>query len=74
MDTGNNGERKAYNVDEVGKMLGIGRSSAYTAVRTGQIRSIKVGRRIIIPASALDRLLNCPDDNHQPPAPSPGGR
>ena len=50
-------ETLAYSVPEVGKMLGLGRSSVYEAVRTGQIPSITIGRRILIPRAALERLL-----------------
>ena len=44
-------------VEEAGKLLGIGRSSAYGAVRRGELPSLKVGRRILVPRSALLRKL-----------------
>lgn len=52
-----NSESLVYSVPEVGKMLGLSRSSVYEAVRTGQIPSITIGRRILIPRAALERLL-----------------
>ena len=44
-------------VEEAAKMLRISRSSAYEGVRTGQIPSVKIGKRLLIPLAALERLL-----------------
>lgn len=44
-------------VEEAGQLLGIGRASAYEAARTGQIPTIRVGRRLIVPKAALNRML-----------------
>jgi len=41
-------------VEEAGKLLGIGRPSAYGAVRRGELPSLKIGRRILVPRSARD--------------------
>ena len=40
-------------VDEVAELLRISRGSAYEAVRTGQIPSVRIGRRIIISRQLL---------------------
>lgn len=50
-------ERLTYTVEEVARMLGISRLSAYQAVHKGEIPSIKIGRRFLIPKRALERLL-----------------
>ncbi len=50
-------ERKTLTVPEVGKALGIGRNQAYEAVRKGLIPSLKIGKRLLVPKAALDRLL-----------------
>jgi excisionase family DNA binding protein len=50
--------RQTYSVEEVAKLLGIGRNSAYEAARRGDFPTIKVGGRIVVPKSALDRMLN----------------
>jgi excisionase family DNA binding protein len=50
-------ERRTYLVEEAGAILGIGRSAAYAAVARGEIPHIRIGRRILIPRRALDRLL-----------------
>ena len=44
-------------VTEAACRLGIGRNSAYEAVRRGEIPTIRIGKRILVPISALDRLL-----------------
>ena len=48
----------AMTVSEAACRLGIGRNSAYEAVRRGEIPTIRIGKRLLVPVSALDRLLN----------------
>lgn len=50
-------DRKTYSVPEAGKILGIGRSAAYEAARTREIPTIRIGKRILVPVAALERLL-----------------
>ena len=50
-------ERKTTTVEAAARILGIGRSSAYEAVRRGEIPSIKIGRRVLVPVAALQTLL-----------------
>jgi excisionase family DNA binding protein len=35
---------KAYTVEQVAEMLSIGRDKVYYLIRTGQLRSIKIGK------------------------------
>ena len=44
-------------VEEAAQVLGIGRNSAYEGIRAGEIPSVRIGRRILVPRCALDRLL-----------------
>ena len=44
-------------VPQAAQMLGIGRSAAYEAARTGQIPTLRIGRRLVVPIKALERLL-----------------
>jgi excisionase family DNA binding protein len=44
-------------VPEVAALIGISRTSAYEAVRRGEIPSLVFGRRIVVPRSALEELL-----------------
>ncbi len=57
MHTKNTGARRTYTVEESAALLGIGRHAAYEAARRGELPVIKLGRRLLVPASALDRLL-----------------
>jgi excisionase family DNA binding protein len=50
-------ERATYSVPEAAKRLGVGRGTAYEAVRKGEIPSIKVGGRILVPREALEKML-----------------
>ena len=49
--------RKTLTVEETASALGISRNAAYEGVRRNEIPSIRVGRRILVPRAALDRLL-----------------
>ena len=51
-------ERRVLTVPEAGKLLGIGRNSAYEAARNGEIPVIRIGKRLLVPVVALDRLLD----------------
>lgn len=44
-------------VPELAQTLRIGRNGAYAMVRTGQVRVLRVGRRIVIPTAAVRELL-----------------
>jgi excisionase family DNA binding protein len=50
-------ERKTYKVEEVGKLLGIGRNQAYDAAKRGDFPTIRIGKRLLVPKAALDRML-----------------
>ena len=40
-------------VEDLMPILGIGRNTAYELIRSGQIRSIRIGRQIRIPRDAM---------------------
>jgi hypothetical protein len=40
-----------------GKAVGLGRSATYDAAERGDIPTIRLGRRILVPTPALRRLL-----------------
>ena len=50
-------DRLVLTVREAAQLLKIGRSCAYEAVRNGQLPVIRMGRRILVPRAALERLL-----------------
>lgn len=43
---------------EAAQLLGIGRNQAYEAVRRGEIPSLKIGGRILVPRRRLMALIN----------------
>ena len=51
------GERKTVSVTEAARQIGIGRNLAYEAIRRGEIPSIKIGKRLLVPVTALERML-----------------
>ncbi len=51
-------EPLVYSPNEARKLLKISRGLIYEAIRTGQILSLRIGRRILIPRSGLERLLD----------------
>jgi len=44
-------------VEEAGRKVGLGRGAAYSAVRRGEIPSVRLGNRIVVPKEALERWL-----------------
>jgi excisionase family DNA binding protein len=51
-------ERRVATIDEVAKILRLSRIGAYAAAKRGDIPTIKIGRRILVPLAALERLLD----------------
>ena len=45
-------------VEEAAVILGISRATAYDAVSRGEIPCLRIGRRILIPKVAMEKLLN----------------
>lgn len=50
-------EKLTLTVDETAKCLGIGRNSAYEAIAKGEIPVVKIGKRLLVPKAALEKLL-----------------
>ena len=50
-------ERNTITAEEAAVIVGISRGSAYEAARTGDIPTLRVGRRVVVPVGALRRLL-----------------
>jgi excisionase family DNA binding protein len=55
--TGARLQRQTYTVPEAAALLGISRAKAYQCVRSGEIKAIQFGRRIVVPAWVIDQLL-----------------
>ena len=50
-------ERRVVTVHEAALMLRISRGAAYDAARRKEIPTIRIGRRLLVPLVALERLL-----------------
>lgn len=51
-------EAAVVDVPDAAKVLGICRTSAYQAIKRGEIPSTPVGRRLLVPVPALDKMLS----------------
>lgn len=47
-----------YDVDEAAEALRLSRSALYELIRSGQLRSVKSGRRRLVPVAALAEYVS----------------
>lgn len=50
-------ECRTMSVTKAARVLGISRTTAYECVRSGDIPSVRLGGRIVVPTQAVERLL-----------------
>lgn len=50
-------EPLAHSVSETCILLGLSRGTVYQLVHSGQLRSVRIGRRIVIPRVAIKEIL-----------------
>lgn len=50
-------DRPVLDVPEAGHYMGLSRQSSYDAAARGDIPTIRIGRRLVVPTAALRRLL-----------------
>jgi excisionase family DNA binding protein len=48
---------KTITVPEAAQQLGISRNGAYEAAKRGEIPTVKIGRRLLVPREAVDRII-----------------
>lgn len=48
---------ECISIIEAGKRLGIGQRQAYAAAKSGDIPTIRIGKRILVPLVAFNRML-----------------
>jgi excisionase family DNA binding protein len=51
-------EGRVKTLNEVASLLRISRGSAYEAAKRKEIPTIRIGRRLLVPSDALERLLS----------------
>ncbi len=49
--------RRAYQVNEAAAAYRLSRSTLYSLMATGKLRSVKIGGRRLIPVDAIEALL-----------------
>jgi excisionase family DNA binding protein len=54
-------DKLTLSVEETAKLLGIGRNLCYERVKTGEIPALRIGRRLVVPRLALEKLLADPE-------------
>ena len=50
-------DRLTYTVEEAAQLLGLSRNTAYELAKVGQLPTIRLGKRLLVPKQALERLL-----------------
>ena len=63
-----NDRRLSLTVMEAAEVLGISRTLAYELVARGELPSLRMGRRIVVPRRALESLLEPPSNSVDPVA------
>jgi len=53
-----NDKRLVLTVSEAAAALGISRTHAYELVARGELASLRLGRRIVVPRRSLERLVD----------------
>lgn len=46
----------AYSINRTAKALGVGRSTIYKLIKTGQVDALKIGTRTLITTASIARL------------------
>jgi excisionase family DNA binding protein len=50
--------KMAYSVVEFAQAIGISRPTVYVMIQRGQLRTVMIGRRRLIPATEIERVLS----------------
>ena len=50
-------DKLVLSVAECGAMLGLSRNATYNACMAGVIPSLRIGKRVLIPKNAIDKML-----------------
>ena len=53
-------ESLTITVPEAARLLGIGRNTAYAAANSGQLPTIRIGKRMLVSRAALETMVSSP--------------
>lgn len=59
---------RTISIEAAGKILGYSRNTAYEAAKSGQLETIRLGRKIRVPRAALEKMLGEPIGDGPKPA------
>lgn len=51
-------QKSVYSIPEVAKVLGVSRTLAYDLANKGELPVLRLGKRMVIPKVALDKMLD----------------
>lgn len=54
-------DRLVWSVEEAGRQLGISRAHAYELIARGELPHLRLGRRLVVPKRAIEKLLTRAD-------------
>ena len=63
--------RATLTVEEAAGLLGVSRGVAYESVRSGELPSLHLGRRVLVPVPQLMAMLRAGDSAMSPGGPPP---
>lgn len=49
--------RLMYSIEEAAALLGISRSKAYQCANSGELRTVRIGARIVVPSAAIGEMV-----------------
>ncbi|MEI7827629.1 MAG: helix-turn-helix domain-containing protein [Euryarchaeota archaeon] len=55
-------EALTLSVEHAARLIGISRASAYRLVRSGELRAVRVGRRVLVLKKPLMEMLEAEED------------
>ena len=50
--------RRTITIDEAARELGLSRNAAYDAAKRGELPTIRMGKRLLVPRGLFEALLN----------------
>jgi excisionase family DNA binding protein len=57
MDAQTDTQRLAYSLEESAQAIGLSRRTLYNLIEAGSLRTVKLGRRRVVPVEELTRIL-----------------
>ncbi|WKK24689.1 excisionase family DNA-binding protein [Streptomyces olivoreticuli] len=50
-------QQRLHRVEVAAEVIGVGRSTAYEEIRLGRLRTVRVGRRRLVPTEYIDEYV-----------------